>query len=360
MKPSEKPVFDVLNKIDRIDQHGYLFELCENILNILKAESCLLFEIDEHTEELYTFCSVGKGSDELRREIKIPKGKGVAGRAAFNLKPLLIEDISSDQFYAEEEKFISANATDRQNANGQKSILAIPLVVFGEFFGVMEITSNGSRKLAMSDIEIIQPIINMITIGLRRENPYAFTQLAEVCIRFLEERDRYTHGHSLRVKEYCMIIADEMKLTELQKQDLSLAAVLHDIGKVTLKDTLLSKDTNLTKLELQSIRMHPIIGYNIIYNINKSLARVILSHHEHYDGGGYPQGLKGDEIPFLSRVICLGDTFDAMTMDRPYRQAMDVDYAIKEISLLSGKQFDPLVNEAFLSMYRKGRINILV
>jgi HD-GYP domain-containing protein (c-di-GMP phosphodiesterase class II) len=231
-------------------------------------------------------------------------------------------------------------------------------MAFGSFIGVLEVISNRQRLFTPADLEFVQPLTNLVALTLPREDNKTIMHLAEVCIRFLEERDRYTHGHSVRVTNYALIIAEEMQLSEAQKYDLRLAALLHDIGKITLKDTLLAKDNHLTKLELQAIRMHPIISHNIVVGISRPLARIIRYHHENYNGTGYPEGLRGEEIPFMSRLICLADAFDAMTTDRPYRSAMDIEFVLKEIREGSDKQFDPRVVKAFLAVYQEGKINL--
>jgi len=145
-------------------------------------------------------------------------------------------------------------------------------------------------------------------------------------------------------------------LSELQKQKIRLASILHDIGKLTFSDTLFKADRALTKLELKIIEMHPIIGANIISEINKSIATIIRSHHEHYDGAGYPDGLKGKSIPVLSMIIAVCDTFDAMLTERPYQKATDAKTALEEIKQKSGTQFDPDIVKVILECYNSGKL----
>lgn len=361
MNRQEKSVCDILSKIGKTNADNYLFSLCDNILSALKGDSCLIFEINKNNDELYPFYFHGNGENHLKLnpQVKIPKGKGIAGWTALYEQPLFINNTANDSRYLEELKYIYHNHTvSRKRA--EKSILAVPLIAFGTVLGVLEVIRNDYRKFSSADLISIQPFNSMIALGIQHKNTQGLMQLAEVCIRFLEERDRYTHGHSLRVMQYSLVIAEEMHLDEPQKQDLKLCATLHDIGKITLKDSILKKHSNtLSKIELQAIRMHTIIGFHIVSNINKSLARVILSHHEHYDGTGYPHMLKGDEIPLLGRIICLTDTFDAMTTDRPYRKAIEVPLTIAELTQKSATQFDPAVVDAFLSAYRNGKINLV-
>jgi len=176
-------------------------------------------------------------------------------------------------------------------------------------------------------------------------------------MHFLEGRDRYTYGHSLRVANYSLTIAEQLKLSNLQKQRLRLAALLHDIGKITFSDSLFITDKPLTKLEMQLIKMHPIIGANIVAEINRSVALIIRSHHEQCDGKGYPNYLTEKDIPLLSKILSVADSLDAMLTERPYRPAMKLENVIKEISANSGKQFDSQIVRILIEYYKAGKLN---
>ena len=186
-----------------------------------------------------------------------------------------------------------------------------------------------------------------------------FAHLAEICIRFLEEKDRYTHGHSLRVMRYSLLIADALDLDPRSRRDLRLCALLHDIGKVIIKDSILSKRDKLTRQEIHAIRMHPSIGSNITARISPRISDKILAHHEWFDGSGYPSGLKGETIPLVSRIISMADALDAMTSRRPYRFPYTLEEAVEEVRRSAGTQFDPALADVVTDLYKTGKLRIV-
>lgn len=161
----------------------------------------------------------------------------------------------------------------------------------------------------------------------------------------LYEKSNETEEHSKRIEKYCHAIGCELQLSSTEMDALYLLALLHDIGKVGIHSSILKKPSKLTAEELEEMERHPEIGYQIAKATPElaDVADLILSHHERWDGNGYPRGLKGEEIPLVCRIISVVDAFDAMTNDRVYRKAMTVDEAILEIERNAGKQFDPLV-----------------
>lgn len=168
----------------------------------------------------------------------------------------------------------------------------------------------------------------------------------------LLEKSHETSEHADRIKNICLKIGQYLGLYEEQLCDLELLSVLHDIGKIGVNDKILEKPGKLTKSEWMSIKMHPEIGYRIAYSAPEfiSVADAILYHHERWDGTGYPIGLKAEDIPLLSRILSVADSYDAMINDRPYKEAISKNEAILEIKANAGKQFDPIVVKAFLSI----------
>ncbi len=168
----------------------------------------------------------------------------------------------------------------------------------------------------------------------------------------LDTRDSYTNGHSLRVTLYSMILARELHLDDEYLEDIEIAGLLHDIGKIVMPKNILCKNGKLTDEEFGIMKSHPDKGEKIVSNISKlqSISEWVKSHHEKYDGTGYPLGLKGEEIPLPGRIIAIADTYDAMTSTRSYRKALEHEVAISEIKRCSGTQFDPKLAELFVSL----------
>ena len=169
-------------------------------------------------------------------------------------------------------------------------------------------------------------------------------------VNMIEQRDTYTAGHTERVARYCQKIAKEMGIDSHERAKLGKAAILHDIGKIATPDSVLLKPGKLSNLDYDLIKLHATAGYEMLSNIEmyKDLAEIIRYHHERHDGKGYPAGLKGEDIPFLSRILTVADAFDAMTTNRIYKSRKKIQEALAEIESLSGSQFNPEVVAAAL------------
>ena len=170
-----------------------------------------------------------------------------------------------------------------------------------------------------------------------------------------------TVGHSQLVAHYALVLARQMGLTQPHfLLDLERGALLHDIGKIAIPETILRKPGALTKTEKNIIKEHPLVGYELIknYEFLKKAADIVLYHHERYDGQGYPYGLKGEEIPLAARIFSVADTLDAITSDRPYRRGQSFLVACEEIEKEKGSQFDPQVVEAFFEIKEKTWLEI--
>ncbi len=165
----------------------------------------------------------------------------------------------------------------------------------------------------------------------------------------LEAKDVYTQGHSRRVTALAVEIARRMHLPPIQVEQIKLAGMFHDIGKIGIKDNILNKNGRLTQEEYSEIKKHPEIAVDIIGElIDKEILDIVLYHHERYDGKGYPAGLKGEEIPLGARILAVADSWDAMTSERPYRKALPKSVAMEELRKNAGTQFDPDIVSVFL------------
>ncbi|MDP6798066.1 MAG: HD-GYP domain-containing protein, partial [Candidatus Krumholzibacteria bacterium] len=177
----------------------------------------------------------------------------------------------------------------------------------------------------------------------------------------LDAKDPYTHGHSYRVSRYALLVGEGLGLADSQMQVLEYAALLHDIGKIGIQGSIISKPGKLTEAEFEDMKRHPAIGAEILQRLKflEESARVVKFHHERPDGKGYPEGISGEEIPLMARILHLCDTFDAMTSNRPYRQALSVERAIEEMKKYRGSQFDPEVVDVFVGFYNRGELEII-
>ena len=177
----------------------------------------------------------------------------------------------------------------------------------------------------------------------------------------LDAKDGYTQGHSTRVSIYAATIARELGLSEKEVDNISSVALLHDIGKIGVPDSVLNKPGKLTEEEFDLMKLHPSVGGEILKDIDTIPGIEIGTryHHERYGGGGYPSGLKGESIPYIARIIAVADAYDAMTSNRVYREHLSEDEVINELERCSGTQFDPIIASATVRLLKEGRMRNL-
>ena len=240
-----------------------------------------------------------------------------------------------------------------------------PLIVEGNAGKTfMHSVNEGERvfqvKTRVHDISMIGLVATVVKTDITETMYTRSMDILINSVNLLSERDNYTAGHSSRVYHYCRLIADAMGITGDKKfiRDLYFAALLHDIGKIGVRDDILLKKGPLTEDEHVVLCSHPEKGYNILHNYQflEGSNGLVLSHHERPDGRGYPNNLTSGKIPFGASIISVADGFDAMTTNRPYRKSMKFEMALAEIRDNIGTQYDPEVANAFLSRVRRGTL----
>lgn len=222
-------------------------------------------------------------------------------------------------------------------------------------FNMEEVSLGARRALERRRLQLIvreyQEQLEEKVEEQAREIRRLFLGAIEALVFALEAKDKYTAGHSRRVTEIALALGDEVGLSDSELEDLRWGSLLHDVGKIAVDQMIQNKPGALTEEEYEHIMIHPHVGTGIVGPIvNGSVVDMIEHHHDHYDGSGVNQVSAGSEIPLAARILTVADAFDAMTSDRPYRPAMPVERALDEIRRCVGKQFDPEVAEAFLSM----------
>ena len=183
----------------------------------------------------------------------------------------------------------------------------------------------------------------------------ARSHLIKAFINSIEAKDKYTQGHSERVAGYAVQIAKQMKLSRHEIQLIQQGAVLHDIGKIGIADQILNKPDKLDADETLTIQQHPLIGVKVLEEVGleKEVLEMVRSHHERYDGDGYPEKRAAKDLPIGVRILCVADSYDAMTSDRPYRKGMEFEIVKKILLEGKGSQFDPEVVDAFIASMEK-------
>ena len=208
-------------------------------------------------------------------------------------------------------------------------------------------------------VSLTDELFHMVA-DLSLENQEKFKDIVRIVMNALKEKDAYTQGHSIRVIDYAVKMGIELELGPQELKDLEISAVLHDIGKLSIPDRILKKPGRLTKEEFSVMQTHSANGEKLLDGISnlEKYKKYIRSHHERFDGMGYPDGLKGEEIPLISRIIFVADTFDAMTSNRPYRNGLPIETAVEELIKCSNTQFDPKIVQAFLDVLEKENLDL--
>ena len=239
-----------------------------------------------------------------------------------------------------------------------KSYICFPLKTPSRKIGVLNlIRSAGRDSFSNLDLEIVNVLASQASISIENVRLYQnihdnYLKTIRAFALAVEAKDEYTHGHSENVMKYTVVLAKKLGLSDSEIELVKYAGLLHDIGKIGISELILNKAGRLTSQEFEEIKRHPELGARIIEDVPflKSLVPLVLHHHEFFTGGGYPSGIAGSEIPFGARILSVSDAYEAMTSNRPYRNALPQDEALNILRKESGRQFDPQIVEAFLEI----------
>lgn len=324
-------------------------------VELLHCESGSLLLVDPETDELIFKVVVGVASKRLQGT-RLPPGVGVVGSVIKEGKPLIVNNAQTDPRHYK--------AIDDQMALQTSTLMAVPLVTKARILGVLEVL-NKTDKTPFNDDDCAALTALAIQSGIALENAQlysdlkqAFTDTVSIIANAVEARDPYTAGHTDRVTAIALEMARELNWSREQIENLQIGALLHDIGKIGIADTILRKPDSLTPDEYTEMQQHPVVGAQMLEGVSalRPVLPYILYHQERYDGKGYPFGLAGNAIPIEGRLLTVADTFDAMTSNRPYRQALTDEQALDEIARHRGTQFDPEMVDALIGAYTHGRL----
>lgn len=305
---------------------------------LVNAETGSLLLIDQSTGDLFFEVALGEKGDILK-EIRLAKGRGIAGWVAEHDQPVIINEASSDpRFYPE---------ADKKSMFETRNMVCVPVKTKEKLLGVLQAINRKCNAFNEEDRDVLSALANQVASAIENANLYnelkeTFYGTAQALAETIEKRDPYTGGHTQRVMNYSLDIGRLMELSDRDTEELRLAAILHDIGKIGVRDNILLKNDRLDAAEALIMNRHTEFGSEILSHI-RTLHHIIpgvRNHHEKFDGSGYPDRLRGNAIPLIARIIAVADTFDAMTTDRPYRKALPRQTAVDELIRLSGTQFD--------------------
>lgn len=311
------------------------------------SASSVLF-IDEKSGQLYFNVATGDKSDSVK-EIRLNKGQGIAGWVAENNQPLIVNDAQNDAR-------LFKNA-DEKSGFETRNILCVPINTKKKQIGVLQIINKLDSDFNTYDLNLMTSLSNQIAVAI--ENARLFEELRSTFFSTMyalavtmDKRDPFTAGHLENVCRHSLLIGKELGLSSGEMVSLKIAALMHDIGMIGIRDELLNKNSKLTLHEHKEVMQHALHGAEIIANIKQLsyIVPVVRHHHERFDGQGFPDGLSGEKIPLHARIIALADSFDAMTSNRPYRKSLSYDWAIAEIKRESGTQFDPALVDIYVKI----------
>ncbi|MGL5675101.1 MAG: HD domain-containing phosphohydrolase, partial [Cellulosilyticaceae bacterium] len=339
-----------------INFNRLVHKIIESAKEELQAETSFLYLIDKDRQELYSEVAIGpKGNYDHKEIIKI--GEGIAGYVALKGVVLNIKDIKKHmQFDAE--RLIAERIGIKE-----KAILTIPVSSEGEVIGVLQFINKAQGGVFSKDEEKLMELLVEMQVVNSLQKARMYQQLKITLVdsiktlaTAIDAKDKYTIGHCQRVAQYAKWIGKDLGMEYEEIEDLEFAAILHDVGKIGISDAILNKADHLTDEEYELIKTHPVLGAAILQEIT-TLKRNIVEgakyHHERYDGTGYCEGLKGEEIPLFARIIAIADAYDAMVGERIYREGYSVERAIRELKIGAQKQFDPKLVEVFIQRLEK-------
>jgi HD-GYP domain-containing protein (c-di-GMP phosphodiesterase class II) len=327
--------------------------IADQVREIVAADRCTVFLIDLQTNELWS--KIAQGIEH--QEIRVPMGKGISGLTAVTGETINIKDAYSDNRFTID--------IDKVTGYKTRNVLAVPLKNNkGEILGVFEVLNkkeSEGAEFTEDDIGLLQLLGTVASNALENAKLYENirrTQLETIYRLAItaEYRDQQdTARHLQNISSISYLIAVAMGLPTEDAEDIRQASALHDIGKVGLCDAILLKPGKLTPEEYEEMKKHTVYGAKILANAESRLLRIAYrltsSHHEKFDGSGYPNKLKGKEIPLEARIVSVADVFDALCMPRVYKPAWGPDRAYDYILAEIGKSFDPEVVEAFKSTF---------
>lgn len=288
-----------------------------------------------------------EGHRTRNADARVPISEGIAGWVAQHRQTLILP-----------RDFSSHPALNEFRHGDVASSICVPIESKNVVLGVLNLKSSTDPDRFTEDTAtLVTALTNQAAIAIDNANLFsALTDLHERVVRALgaaiDAKDRYTQGHSTVVARYGAQLAAAVGLTGADLGDLEIAGYLHDIGKIGIHDDILTKEGRLTPEERNVIRTHPVIGATIIEPVGFSweIIAAVRHHHEWWNGAGYPDGLKGRQIPLGARILSVVDAFEAMTAVRPYKPALTFEEAWMEISRMAGTQFDPDMVELFLGI----------
>ncbi len=349
-----------------LDQDQILSLIIGKARGLLNAEASSLFLLDEENDQLVLHLSRDVHKTTLP-PLRIPSDTGIIGYVVNSGEAVSVKDVSKDKRHYK--------GIDEISGVNTKSLLGVPLKIpnvvlgrergtaEGHIIGGIEAINKIDGYFDENDIQSLSTLAEQAATVLHIAQLYTdadelFLNTIKALVAAIDAKDPYTEGHSQRVSDFSVAVAEQLNLSPEVRHCIRIGALLHDIGKIGVPDSILSKPERLSPEEYAEVKKHPTIGAQIIKEVRllQDELPALSQHHERMDGNGYPLGIKGDQISPIARIVAVADVFDAVTSKRPYRDAMDVETALEILREEAGDHLDEQYVDAFLEAFKQGKI----
>lgn len=355
---------NALNKISfdltrTADLDVLLNKIIQYAAKIVEGEAASILLLNKEKRELYFKASLGKKSQEIRK-YKVKVGQGIAGWVAEKGKSLIIDDVTRDNRWKKD--------FDNAVKFKTKSIICVPLILEKEIVGVMEVINKKDKTyFGKNDEEILNSFANQVVIALWNANILKdlnnyFINIIEILIQAMENESLGPKGHFVEMARLATQIGNKLGVNGKDYKNLYYASLLHDIGKIKVKrkiDINFKSEENLHLVQ-NEVSIHPIVGENMLKQINlfKDIISIVRHHHEHYDGTGYPDGLSGEKIPLSSRIIAVVDDYIKIFYNKSIESYSKNEQDLNKLFSLAGTKYDPKVINALKEIIDVKGVNI--
>lgn len=364
LEQRNQELLSLLEAFEQLNSNIEIEVVFQNILlqmvTVLDAAAGTLWVLDHSRDIIKAVAAHGESASKILH-FEMAAGEGIVGHVITSGTEQLIGEASENPYWA---KWV-----DSSSGFVTKSMITVPLAAKGKVLGALQLLNkSGGGLFSEQDLRIALALASQSALALHNSQMYdevsrMLLSMIRTLAKVLDARDPYTAGHSERVAQYSLAIAQRTGMDAQECDELYKAALLHDIGKIGIADDVLRKPDRLTPKEYEDIKLHTVIGAGILSNMEPKAAMVkavatARSHHERLDGSGYPDALKGDDIPLFARIVGIADAFDAMTTARSYSKGLPLRQAAEELIRCKDSLFDAALVDAFIEILEESDYQI--